>query len=226
MIQIENMCKSIKHKIVLEDINLSMMDGKTYGLKGINGSGKTMLMRVISGLIYPSEGRVLINNEQLGKDISFPKSMGLLLENPSFLDAYTGYDNLKILASLNDSISDEEIRYSLKRIGLDPDDKRKYRKYSLGMKQRLGIAAAIMEKPEILILDEPLNALDTDGVRLFSEIMREEKERGTLIILSCHEEEKLKEYADVFVIMENGKIKSVREKNDETTSESDKNNFN
>lgn len=206
MIQIEKMSKSIKQKMVLEDINLSLMDGKTYGLKGINGSGKTMLMRVISGLIYPSKGRVLINNEQLGKDVSFPKHMGLLLENPSFLDAYTGYDNLKMLASLNDYISDDEIRNSLKRVGLDPNDKRKYRKYSLGMKQRLGIAAAIMEKPEILILDEPLNALDTDGVQLFSEIIREEKERGALIILSCHEEEKLKEYADVLVIMENGRI--------------------
>jgi ABC-2 type transport system ATP-binding protein len=206
MIRIENVSKSIKQKMVLEDINLCLMDGKTYGLKGINGSGKTMLMRIISGLIYPTEGKVYIDEKQLGKDISFPKNMGLLLENPSFLDSYTGFDNLKMLASLNDFISDDEIKISLKRVGLDPEDKRKYRKYSLGMKQRLGIAAAIMEKPKILILDEPLNALDTDGVRLFTEIIKEEKERGALIILACHEEEKLREYADVLIAMENGRI--------------------
>lgn len=206
MIQIEDMSKSIKQKMVLEDISLTMIDGKTYGLKGINGSGKTMLMRVISGLIYPTKGRVLINGEELGKDLSFPKHMGLLLENPSFLDSYTGYDNLKMLASLNGFVRDDEIINSLNRVGLQPDDKRKYRKYSLGMKQRLGIAAAIMERPEILILDEPLNALDTNGVQLFSKIITEEKSRGALIILACHEEEKLKEYADVIIVMENGKI--------------------
>ncbi len=213
MIQIEDMSKSIKQKTVLEEINLTLLDGKTYGLKGINGSGKTMLMRVISGLIYPTKGRVLVNGKELGKDISFPSRMGLLLENPSFLDAYTGYDNLKMLASLNGLITDEEIRNSLKRVGLEPDDKRKYRKYSLGMKQRLGIAAAIMERPEILILDEPLNALDTEGVRLFSKIVEEEKKRGALIILACHEEEKLKAYADVIVAMENGKIMEGHGKN-------------
>lgn len=210
MIQIMNVSKTIKNKRVLEDINLTMMDGKAYGLKGINGSGKTMLMRVISGLIYPSEGQVFVNKKQLGKDLSFPEHMGLFLENPSFLDAYTGFDNLKILAALNDYVSDDEIRNALKRVGLDPDDKRKYRKYSLGMKQRLGIAAAIMEKPEILILDEPLNALDTDGVQLVSEIIREEKERGAMLIISCHEDEKLKEYSDVLVILENGKIKECQ----------------
>ena len=206
MIEIENVSKIIKGKTVLEEISFIFQKGLTYGLKGVNGSGKTMLMRIISGLIYPTSGKVRIQGKELGKDISFPEHMGLLLENPAFLDSYTGIENLELLASLNGSIEKSDIKDALMRVGLNPDDKRKYRKYSLGMKQRLGIAAAIMEKPEILILDEPLNALDTAGVELFTKIINEEKEKGTLIIISCHEEEKLKEYADVVLIIENGKI--------------------
>lgn len=206
MIELEHVSKIIKGRTVLEEINCTFQKGLTYGLKGINGSGKTMLMRIISGLIYPTSGTVRIGGKELGKELSFPEHMGLLLENPAFLDSYTGYHNLELLASLHGSIGKTEIRDALARVGLDPEDKRKYRKYSLGMKQRLGIAAAIMEKPDILILDEPLNALDTSGVELFSNIIREEKQKGTLIILSCHEDEKLKEYADVIWIMENGKI--------------------
>lgn len=206
MIEIENASKIIKGKMVLEGINYTFQKGITYGLKGINGSGKTMLMRLISGLIYPTDGRVMISEKELGKDISFPEHMGLLLENPAFLDSYTGLENLKLLADLNVNVEESDITDALVRVGLEPDDRRKYRKYSLGMKQRLGIASAIMEKPQILILDEPLNALDTDGVALISKIIKEEKEKETLIIISCHEEEKLREYADVILTMENGKI--------------------
>lgn len=209
MIRIENMSKKIRDRVVLDGIDYTFRDGMTYGLKGINGSGKTMLMRVVSGLIYPTEGRVLVDGKELGKDVSFPESIGILIENPVFLDAYTGFGNLKLLASLNDRAGDEDIREILQKIGLDPDDTRKYRKYSLGMKQRLGIAAALMEKPKILLLDEPFNALDTDGVARFSRLIREEQERGTLILLACHEEGKLEEFADVVLHMEDGRI--VRE---------------
>ncbi len=209
MIQIENMSKKIRDRVVLDGIDYTFRDGMTYGLKGINGSGKTMLMRVVSGLIYPTEGRVLVDGKELGKDVSFPESIGILIENPVFLDAYTGFGNLKLLASLNDRAGDEDIREILQKVGLDPDDTRKYRKYSLGMKQRLGIAAALMEKPKILLLDEPFNALDTDGVARFSKLIREEQERGTLILLACHEEGKLEEFADVVLRMEDGRI--VRE---------------
>ena len=209
MIQIENMSKKIRDRVVLDGIDYTFRDGMTYGLKGINGSGKTMLMRVVSGLIYPTEGRVLVDGKELGKDVSFPESIGILIENPVFLDAYTGFGNLKLLASLNDRAGDEDIREILQKVGLDPDDTRKYRKYSLGMKQRLGIAAALMEKPKILLLDEPFNALDTDGVARFSRLIREGQERGALIIMSCHEEGKLEEFADVILHMENGRI--VRE---------------
>lgn len=212
MIKLENVSKKIRDRIVLNNISFSYEDGKIYGLKGINGSGKTMLMRMIAGLIYPTEGRILVEGKELTKDISFPEKLGLLLENPAFLDRYTGLENLKILAELSGDVKIEKLRETLIKVGLDPDDKRKYRKYSLGMKQRLGIAAAIMDEPSILMLDEPINALDADGVELFTGIIEEEKKRGTLIILSCHEEARLREYSDVIVFMEEGKIVDTEEK--------------
>jgi ABC-2 type transport system ATP-binding protein len=209
MIQLKNVSKTIKGKTVLANINVVFQDGKVYGLKGINGSGKTMLMRMVSGLIYPTEGAVFIDGKELGKDISFPEQMGILIENPVFLDSYTGFDNLKMLASINGKASEQDIADSLRRVGLDPADKRKYRKYSLGMKQRMGIAAALMEQPKILILDEPLNALDTAGIHLFSEIIKKEREKKTLILISCHDERKLEEYSDILIALENGKIVGV-----------------
>ena len=209
MIKLEDVSKNIKDRIVLDHINFTFEDGKVYGLKGINGSGETMLMRLIAGLIFPSDGKIFVSEKELGRDISFPESIGLLLENPVFLDRYTGLENLKLLAELSGSVDVEKLKQILIKVGLDPDDKRKYRKYSLGMKQRLGIAAAIMDEPSILLLDEPINALDEDGVELFTKIMNEEKERGTLVILSCHEEMRLREYSDVIVFMKDGKIVDV-----------------
>lgn len=209
MIKLEDVSKNIKDRIVLDHINFTFEDGKVYGLKGINGSGKTMLMRLIAGLIFPSDGKIFVSEKELGRDISFPESIGLLLENPVFLDRYTGLENLKLLAELSGSVDVEKLKQILIKVGLDPDDKRKYRKYSLGMKQRLGIAAAIMDEPSILLLDEPINALDEDGVELFTKIMNEEKECGTLVILSCHEEMRLREYSDVIVFMKDGKIVDV-----------------
>lgn len=206
MIKIENVSKRIKNRTVLDDINITFEEGHVYGLKGINGSGKTMLMRIISGLIYPTQGSVFIDGRKLGEEISFPRELGLLIENPVFLNSYTGYKNLELLSSLNGKIGRNEIEETLKKVGLDPKDKRKYRKFSLGMKQRLGIAAAIMEMPKLLILDEPLNALDTDGVALFDKIIENEKKKGTLVILSCHDETKLREYSDIIITLENGKI--------------------
>lgn len=209
MIQLKNVSKTIKGKTVLANINVVFQDGKVYGLKGINGSGKTMLMRMVSGLIYPSEGTVFIDGKELGKDMSFPEQMGILIENPVFLDSYTGFDNLKMLASINGKASEQDIADSLRRVGLNPADKRKYRKYSLGMKQRMGIAAALMEQPKILVLDEPLNALDTAGIHLFSEIIKKEREKRTLILISCHDERKLEEYSDILITLENGRIAGV-----------------
>lgn len=169
-IEVCNMTKRIKGTTVLKNISLSMEGGKIYGLRGKNGSGKTMLLRSLSGLIRPSEGKIMINQDQLGKDIDFPLSMGMLIENPSFLNGYTGFQNLKMLTYIRDNIVEKDIRQVLNEVGLDPYDKRKYRKYSLGMKQRLGIACALMGKPDLILLDEPFNALDPKGVELVKKI--------------------------------------------------------
>lgn len=204
-IKISHVSKIIKNNPVIKDISMELQSGAVYGFKGINGSGKTMLMRLISGLIRPSQGEISMNGKILGKDISFPNSIGVFLENPAFLDAYSGFNNLKLLASIKSVASDDDIRNTLLRVGLDPDSNKKYKKYSLGMKQRLGIAAAIMEKPEIVILDEPTNSLDEDGVDLVKHIVRNEKERGALVIVSCHDEEILKGMSDEVFLLEQGR---------------------
>lgn len=205
-IKISHVSKTIKNNPVIKDVSMELQSGAVYGFKGINGSGKTMLMRLISGLIRPSQGEISMNGKILGKDISFPNSIGVFLENPAFLDAYSGFNNLKLLASIKSVASDEDIRNTLLRVGLDPDSNKKYKKYSLGMKQRLGIAAAIMEKPEIVILDEPTNSLDEDGVDLVKHIVRNEKERGALVIVSCHDEEILKGMSDEVFLLEQGRL--------------------
>lgn len=205
-IKISHVSKTIKNNPVIKDISMELQSGAVYGFKGINGSGKTMLMRLISGLIRPTQGEISMNGKILGKDISFPNSIGVFLENPAFLDAYSGFNNLKLLASIKSVASDEDIRNTLLRVGLDPDSNKKYKKYSLGMKQRLGIAAAIMEKPEIVILDEPTNSLDEDGVDLVKHIVRNEKERNALVIVSCHDEEILKGMSDEVFLLEQGRL--------------------
>lgn len=205
-IKISHVSKIIKNNPVIKDISMELQSGAVYGFKGINGSGKTMLMRLISGLIRPSQGEISMNGKILGKDISFPNSIGVFLENPAFLDAYSGFNNLKLLASIKSVASDDDIRNTLLRVGLDPDSNKKYKKYSLGMKQRLGIAAAIMEKPEIVILDEPTNSLDEDGVDLVKHIVRNEKERGALVVVSCHDEGILKGMSDEVFLLEQGRL--------------------
>lgn len=205
-IKISHVSKIIKNNPVIKDISMELQSGAVYGFKGINGSGKTMLMRLISGLIRPTQGEISMNGKILGKDISFPNSIGVFLENPAFLDAYSGLNNLKLLASIKSVASDDDIRNTLLQVGLDPDSNKKYKKYSLGMKQRLGIAAAIMEKPEIVILDEPTNSLDEDGVDLVKHIVRNEKERGALVVVSCHDEEILKGMSDEVFLLEQGRL--------------------
>ncbi len=163
-IEIKNVTKTIHKQTVIREVSASMESGKIYGFQGINGSGKTMLMRLISGLIRPTEGSIEINGKVLGRDITFPESIGLFLEKPAFLGSYSGFQNLKMLASIQNRIDDTRIRDTLSAVGLDPDDGKKYRKYSLGMKQRLGLAGALLGRPPILILDEPTNGLDPSGI--------------------------------------------------------------
>ncbi len=206
-LEIENVSKKIGSDYVLSNINLSMEKGMIYGLQGKNGCGKSMLMRVICGLILPTSGEVRIGGETLGKEISFPRSAGVFIEKPGFLDSYSGFQNLKMLASIKNEISEEEIVKVLQRVGLEDVMNKKYRKYSLGMKQKLGIAAAVMERPDLVILDEPANALDEKSERNLWKIVREEKERGALVIISCHTSELLEDVSDVIFRMDMGRIK-------------------
>ena len=218
VVRLEDYCKSFKSAEVLKNINLTLESGKVIGLKGKNGSGKTMLMRAISGLILPTSGKVYINDKELGRHISFPPSIGILIENPSFISNYTGFKNLKILASIQNRISDDEIRDAIRKVGLDPDDKRTFKKYSLGMKQRLGIAAAIMERPDIVILDEPINALDEAGAGLIKGLLDELKANGSLIIIACHDTEELNYLSDEIYRIYDGEITGHIEHPDEKVS--------
>jgi ABC-2 type transport system ATP-binding protein len=183
---ISNASKVIKGHPVLSDVSVTLIRGGIYGFFGINGSGKTMLFRAIAGLIRLDSGTIRVFGETIGKDTSFPRSLGIIIEAVGFWDEYTGFKNLKLLASIKRQIDDDEIRAALVRVGLDPNDRRTYRKYSLGMKQRLGIAQAIMERPELLILDEPTNALDKDGLLMVLEIIKEQQQRGATVLIASH----------------------------------------
>ncbi|MFJ7471455.1 ATP-binding cassette domain-containing protein [Peribacillus frigoritolerans] len=205
-IRISSLHKKMKKKTLLNDINYEFNSGKIYGLYGRNGSGKTMLLRAIAGLIMPSSGEIAIDEKILHKDISFPANSSVIIENTSLLHQYDAYTNLKILAKIRNIASDEDIKANIKRVGLDPDSKMKVGKFSLGMKQRLSVAQAIFEKPDILLLDEPTNAIDEEGVTLVYQILKEEKERGALILLTSHHKQDLEALADEYVKMDNGGI--------------------
>lgn len=205
-IKVVNATKYIHGSLILDNVSLELTGGKIYGLKGPNGSGKTMLMRLIGGLIRPTSGTVEINGEKLGAGKDFPASMGLLLENPAFLPNYTGLKNLELLCGINERVDAGQIRQAIQDVGLDPDDKRKYRKYSLGMKQRLGIAAAIMEKPDLLLIDEPTNALDDKGIDQICSLIRRERDRGALVIMSCHDAAILEWMSDEMFTIYEGKV--------------------
>ena len=209
-IELKNVSKKIKGIDILDDVSLRMESGKIYGFRGKNGSGKTMLMRAIAGLIKVT-GTVDINGKILGKDEMFPPSIGILIENPSFISNYTGFENLKTLASIRKRIDDNRIRETLTEIGLDPDDKRTFHKFSLGMKQRLGIAAAIMENPDIIILDEPINALDDTGTEQIRDILIRHRERGALIIIACHDADELNFLSDEIIEIVQGQIKPSKD---------------
>ena len=205
-IEIKNATKYIKKSLILDNVDIELGGGRIYGLQGPNGGGKTMLMRLICGLIRPTQGQVLIDGKRLGTDMDFPDSVGLLIENPAFLTNYTGLENLKLLAQLRRRAGEEQIRATLTDVGLAPDDKRKFRKYSLGMKQRLGIAAAIMEQPELILLDEPTNALDDSGVEQICNLIRRERDRGALVVISCHDATILEGLSDEIFYIHDGLV--------------------
>ena len=205
-ISIEHVTKKIKDATVLKDICLEMKGGTVYGLQGKNGSGKTMLMRAISGLIRPTSGRIVINGEQLHKNISIPRSIGLLLENPSLLPEYDASQNLKLLAKMQGGVPEEEIRQLIRDVGLDDAGHKKVEKYSLGMKQRLGIAAAILGSPAIILLDEPINAIDGEGVEEIRSLILSLKNEKRIIIVACHDKEEMNLLADEIVHLRDGRI--------------------
>lgn len=216
-INIEGLSKRLGGSLVLDNVTLSVPEGEVVGLAGPNGSGKTMLMRAVAGLIRPTEGFVEVGGKRLWRDAAFPSSMGILIENPAFLSSRTGMQNLCLLETIRNHAPFNQrkeakakaqacSRKALERVGLDPADPRKYRKYSLGMKQRLGIAAVIVGHPKVLLLDEPANALDESGVDLLRAIIAEERSRGTAVLLSCHDRELMNELADRVCLMAEGRI--------------------
>lgn len=198
--------KEIKGATVLDRINLTMEGGKVYGLRGENGSGKTMLLRAACGLILPSSGSVEIDGTTLR---GFPQSVGLLIEEPDFIAGLSDIKNLESIAQIKGIISREEIGATLAEVGLDPNDRRPFRKYSLGMKKRLGIACALMENPDLILLDEPFNGLDEEGVALAKKAIKRRVTAGSLCVVACHGRELLEEVADVIVEISNGRVMAL-----------------
>ena len=189
---------------ILNDVTVSLEAGKIHGLIGRNGSGKTMLMKCICGFIRPTRGVVVVDGKRVGKDVDFPKNMGIIIETPGFIPYYSGYKNLKLLAGLRNKIGKEEIIQAMERTGLDPKLKRHVKKYSLGMRQRLGLAQAIMEDPDILILDEPMNGLDKDGVEDMRRYLIDLREQGKTILIASHSSEDISVLCDSVYEMEKG----------------------
>lgn len=204
MVEIKNYCKSIKSRPILNNVSYNFEYGKIYGIYGHNGSGKTMLLRAIAGLLVPASGSVVIDGKVLHKDMSFPPSIGIVIENMNLLPQYNAFDNLKILGKIKKTATDEDIKTALERVGLKSD--LKVKKFSLGMKQRLNIAQAVFEKQKIILLDEPTNALDNDGVQLIYKLLKEEKERGALVVITTHHKEDLEEVCDVVLEMTEGEL--------------------
>ncbi|MCM1468809.1 MAG: ATP-binding cassette domain-containing protein [Alistipes sp.] len=203
---VEEISKSFKGINVLKQINISFEKGKIHGIIGRNGSGKTVLIKIICGLIRPDEGHVWVNGKEIGKDVDFPENIGVIIEAPGFLPSLSAYKNLDYLASLKGTIGKKEIYSAISTVGLDPNDKKHVGKYSLGMKQRLGIAQAIMENPDILILDEPMNALDKNGVAEIRKLLLHLKEEGKTILIVSHNSEDIHMLCDTVHEMDDGSL--------------------
>lgn len=209
-VEIKDLTKKFGDKVVLNHISMQMTSGKIYGFVGRNGSGKTMLMKHILGFVYPTEGAVYVDGKQIGKNLAAPESVGAIIENPGFLPDYSGYKNLKLLAMIKGKIGGKEIREAIQLVGLDADSRQHVKKYSLGMKQRLGLAQALMENPDLLLLDEPMNGLDNDGVREIRKVLLEQKEQGKLIIIASHNNEDIEVLCDEIYYFDKGIVSSEK----------------
>lgn len=207
-IEICSVTKCFGEDLVLKEVNLQLETGRVYGIVGNNGSGKTVLMKCICGFLAATTGTIRVFGKQIGKDVDFPERLGVIIETPGFLTNLTGYRNLEILADMKRQISKADIRLVLKKVGLDPDMKKPVGKYSLGMRQRLGIAQAIMEDPQLLILDEPFNGLDKNGVGEIRKILLQLKAEGKTIILASHNEEDIRILCDEVYEMDGGVLQN------------------
>lgn len=205
-IRIEDISKTIKGQVVLDRISFEVPKGRIYGFIGRNGSGKTMLFRAICGLIKPTSGRIVVFGDEIGVDRSFPEDIGAIIEKPGFLPHLSGMENLKLLAMIRNKVTKDRIAETIRLVGLDPDSKKKVGAYSLGMKQRLGLAQAIMEDPRLLVLDEPTNGLDSNGVDDVRNLLRQLAQKGVTILIASHNREDIDQLCDEVYRMEKGSI--------------------
>lgn len=203
-IEVQNVVKRFRDQVVLKNVSISFEKGKIHGIVGRNGSGKTVLFKCICGLMHPEEGVIFVNGKRVGRDVDMPEDIGAIIEAPGFLPNYSGYKNLRFLSNIRRKIGKEEILNVLKMVGLDPESRKHVGKYSLGMRQRLGIAQAIMEDPEILILDEPMNGLDNAGVQDIRALLLGLKTQGKTILLASHNHEDIAALCDTVHEMDGG----------------------
>ena len=209
-ISVQNVSKIFGDTTVLRDVSREFEEGRVHGIVGNNGSGKTVLMKCVCGFLPPTKGRILVRGRQVGRDMDFPDDTGIIIETPGFLPNLTGVKNLELLASLRRRVDKQGIRETIRRVGLDPDSKKPVGKYSLGMRQRLGIAQAIMENPSILILDEPFNGLDKNGVAHMRQVIKGLREQGKTIILASHNQMDIDELCDTVCEMDAGVMTMVK----------------
>lgn len=209
-VKIVQLSKSFKKEAVLKGISHSFEEGKIHGIMGFNGSGKTVMFKCICGFLKPDSGYVEVQGKRIGKDVDFPESLGMIIENPGFLPYLSGYENLKRLADLRKKIGKEEVMEAIARVGLDPLSKKKVSQYSLGMRERLGIAQAMMEDPGVMILDEPFNGLDKRGVAEVCKLFEELRERGKTVLLAAHNMPEIERLCDTICEMDAGVLTQVK----------------
>ncbi len=209
-VSVQHVYKDFKGEQVLKDVHQDFEAGKIHGIVGNNGSGKTVLMKCICGFLLPTSGKIFVDYEQVGKDMDFPEDLGLIIETPGFLPQYSAMKNLEILASLKNKIDQRQIADAIRRVGLDPSVKKPVGKYSLGMRQRLGIAQAIMESPSLLILDEPLNGLDKHGVQEMRSLIKGLRDEGRTVLLASHNAQDIDELCDTVCEMDAGVLTVIR----------------
>ncbi len=206
IISLKDVCMEFNSELVLKNVTHDFKKGQIHGIIGKNGSGKTVMMKCICGFLLPTQGEIHVQNKRIGKEVDFPDDIGTIIEVPGFLPYFSGYQNLQMLASLQNKINKEQIIKTLERVGLNPKMKKNVAKYSLGMKQRLGIAQAIMENPSLLILDEPMNGLDKHGIKDIRELLMSLRDGGKTILLASHSAEDIDLLCDTICEMDCGEL--------------------